>query len=238
MTNKKENELEQMSFFNKIFVSKKAFRISTLVAVICFLYDAYVAFRYNETGKIFCVVASGVLIATLICLESCSRNYRDNAVKSIIGVLLGIIFAYDLRCYDIYYSGFSRIGVVLGAVKIALGIALLVLYLLARDSKRSNRKLNMYVRIAFITLALFVVLNNLPYFVADFAKENPHFFIQDVARTLAFICSYFSVVCAACTVDRYKMIRDYYTNLGEWTKELRGETKKELFGKSIHRQKM
>ena len=230
MSDVKENELGQMNFFDRLFVSKKAFLISNFVAAICFLYDAYVAFRYYETGKLFCIVTSGVLIATLICLEYCSRNYRDNAVKSIIGVLLGVIFAYDLRCFDLDYSGFSGTGIALGAIKIALGLVLIVLYLLARDSKQSNYKLIVYVRIAFVTLAVSVILNNIPYFVADCVKDNPHLFIQDIARTLAFICTYFSVVCAACTVDRYKMIRDYYSNLGEWTEELRGKTKKELFG--------
>ena len=70
MSDMKENELGQMSFFDRLFVSKKVFKISFFVAVICFLYDAYVAFRYYESGKLFCIVASGVLIATLICLES------------------------------------------------------------------------------------------------------------------------------------------------------------------------
>ncbi len=231
MPDMKKNELCQMNLLDEIFVSKKAFRISNLIAIICFLLGICILFCSYEEVNVFGIVAAIVLIAMLIGMEYCSRNYKDNAVKSIIGVLLGVIFAYDLRFFDRYYSDFSTIGVALGAAKIALGFALIVLYILARDSKKSNHKLIIYVRMAFVTLALFTILNNIPYYVADWTNANPYWILQDVARTLAFICTYFSIVCAAGTVDRYKMIREHYTNLGEWTEELREETKKELFGK-------
>lgn len=230
MSDIKENGLGQMSFLDRIFASKNSFLISNIIAVICFLYDAYIVFRYSDLPSVFSLVSVGVLIVSLICMRYCSRAYKDNAVKSIIGFILGIIFIYDLRFFDNNCFDFSTSELVIGAIKIALGIALIVLYILARDSKKSNYKLITYVRIAFLTLAVFSVLNNLPYFISDW-NGILHWFLQDIAETLAFICTYFSIVCAASTVDRYKLIREYYTKLGRWTKELREETKKELFGK-------
>lgn len=231
MSDMKENGLGQMSFLDRIFASKKAFLISNLIAIICFLYDAYIVFRYSNVPSVFSLVSVSVLIVSLICMRYCSRNYKDNAVKGIIGIVLGIIFIYDLRFFERNCFGFSTSELVIGAIKIALGLVLIVLYIFARDSKKSNYKLLTYIHMAFFTLAVFVILNNMPYLISDWNGGILHWFLQDVAETLAFICTYFSIVCAASTVDKYKMIKEYYTKLGKWTEELRGETKRELFGK-------
>ena len=79
-----------------------------------------------------------------------------------------------------------------------------------------------------IAVSVFTALNNIPFYLDDWGT---HWFLQDIAETLAFICTLFSVVCATSTVDRYKMIREYYTGIGKWTEERRQETKKEVFGK-------
>ena len=162
-------------------------------------------------------------------MRYCSQKHRDNATKSIIGVLLGVIYAYDLRFFDWNHENFSTIGIVFGAIKIALGLALIVLYVLARNSKKSNYKLIIAVRVAFAIVAVFAILNKIPYYTANWGDLQ--WFIYDITETLAFICTYFSVVCATGAVDRYKMIRDYYTGIGKWTEERRQETKEELFGK-------
>ena len=230
MSNIKENELGKIRFLDTLFANKKAFFISNSIAIICFLYDAYIVYRYSSIPSVFSLVSVGVLIASLIFMRYCSRSYKDNVVKGLIGIILGIIFIYDLRFYERNCFGFSTIELIIGAIKIALGLVLIVLYTFARDSKKSNYKLITYVHIAFFTLALFVILNNIPYLIADWSGERI-WFLQDIAETLAFICTYFSIVCAATTVDKYKLIKEYYTKLGKWTKELRGQTKKELFGK-------
>ena len=230
MSNIKENELGKIRFLDTLFANKKAFFISNSIAIICFLYDAYIVYRYSSIPSVFSLVSVGVLIASLIFMRYCSRSYKDNVVKGLIGIILGIIFIYDLRFYERNCFGFSTIELIIGAIKIALGLLLIVLYIFARDSKISNYKLITYVHIAFFTLALFVILNNIPYLIADWSGERI-WFLQDIAETLAFICTYFSIVCAATTVDKYKLIKEYYTKLGKWTKELRGQTKKELFGK-------
>ena len=230
MPDMEENEFRQMSFLDRLFVNKKAFSISIFAAIICYLYLICSSLFQSETLNIFGLVSLGVIIVSLIFMGYCSRTYRDNAVKNIIGIILGITFAYDLRFFDTYYSYFPTTGIVIGAVKIALGLVLIVFYIFARDSKKSDYKLITYVHIAFFTFTVFVFLNNMPYFAL--VRGMPFFWsLQSAAETLSFICTYFSIVCAASTVDRYKMIRDYYTKLGKWTEELRKETKKELFGK-------
>lgn len=228
MSDANENGLGPMSLWDKMFVSKKLFLLSNVVAIICFLFDAYKLIRYSTVTAVFSLVSLAVLIIALIGMRYCSRTYNDNAVKSIIGILLGVIFTYDLRFFDRNITLYTTETIIISSIKLALDIALIVFYILARDSEKSNYKLILLVRVAFIAVSVFTALNNIPFYLDDWGT---HWFLQDIVETLAFICTLFSVVCATSTVDRYKMVREYYIGIGKWTEERRQETKKEFFGK-------
>ena len=220
-----------MKALDKIFINNKLFKAAIILAGICFLIDAAIVLIVNPAINIFnSTMAIGLCICNLLLLYF-SQKYKDNLVKGIAGLLLGLIFAYDLRFFDKNYMWFTSLYLFFGILKLILDVALIVFYFVAREDPDGQANAIRYCQGTFVVLALITILNNVPYFVDDFMESNPCWFIQDIVETLAFILSYFAIVSVACTVDKYKALRAQYEEKNEWTQERRIKTKEELFGK-------
>ncbi len=219
-----------MKSLDKLFINHGLFKIITIVATFCFFANAAIVLVFNPAKNIFNATMTICLGIIMLTLMYCSQKYMDNTVKGLVGLLLGMIFAYDLRFFDKNHVWFSKTQLVFGIIKLVIDIALVVFYLSARNNSNGNSKAIRFCQVAFLLLAVVTVLNNIPYFIDDFPEENHFWFIQDILETLSFIFSYFSVVCVVCAVDKYKMLRNYFGEKGEWTQALRMKTKEELFG--------
>ena len=221
-----------MNLLDTLFINRKIFNTATLLSAFCFLVNAVFLVWYNKfLPSLFGVFCSAALAACMIAVMLCTVKQHDNAVKGLFGIVFGVVFTYDLRFFASHFDSYAEFGTYLFILKLVLDVLLAVLYLMARDDPKGSSKFVPLCKIAFFVLMLASIANNLAYFVYDFTTPgNSIWLVQDFSETLAFILLYFSAISAACTVDKYKHIRSYYTSKGQWTEELRKQTKSELFG--------
>ena len=218
-----------MKLFNRIFTSAITFKISAIISAICFVINAVILIDYSFAYNIYAIFTTLILAAFELLIVLLTNKHLENAVKGLIGMIFGMIFSYDLRIFALHVNDFSATELTLGIIKLAVDILLFAVYIVSRGSKKGNTKLVSISQVTFIILAAVVIVNNIPYFVSDFADSDHRWIVQDFAETLAFILAYFSIVCSSSIVNKYKLLRADYQEKGEWTEELRAKTKKDLF---------
>lgn len=219
-----------MKLSEKIFANPRGFKISAFIGTICFITNAILLIIGDGfVENVYAIFISLILGAFMLLIVFLTNKHYDNAVKGLIGTIFGVIFSYDLRIFALHVKDFTALELSLGIIKLVVDIVFFAIYLIARSSKNGSLKIITLCQSAFALLVIVIILNNLPYFVSDFKDPNRIWFAQDFVETIAFISTYFSIMCATTIVNKYKTIRANANEKGEWTEEMRGKTKDNLF---------
>ena len=219
-----------MEKVDKLFTDHRIFKAASVIAAFLFIACAFILLYYYPEKTVFSSVSAITLAACIAALLVCTEKHKENTVKGILGLILGLIFAYDLRFLDKNYEWFDHFDTVIGALKVLVDAAAGVFYLFAREDHSGKSPFARYCKIVFVLLVVIVVMNNEPYMWKDYHDGSIHWLLEDVFETLAFILTYYLIVSVVCTVDKYKELRSRYSETGEWTEDLRKKTKEDFFG--------
>ena len=220
-----------MKFIDKFFTNRYTFSITALLSVIGLLVNSAVLMNYSHNYNIFAEYATLILALSIVALVISTAKHLENTAKGIVGTMLGITFLYDLYFFSKNCHNNPVKNNVLFIVKLSVDIILIVSYMISRENHAGGSKFIRACQASSVVLIAITVINNIPYFISDFPDPDHRWIIQDIGETVGFAMMYLSIVCVACIVDKYKIIRKESREKGDWTEEKRQETKKELFGK-------